>query len=188
MSNSLFAITEISSARERLILNDLFQRYYGMMLCHVMQIISNRAEAEDIVVEASMSLFDKANKLKAMNEYECAAYMVHTAVRRAYKHNKAAWRKKITSLNEEIMGMLPDQVHIAPEELILMREKTQEIAIALMQLSERDRLLIDFRYYQNLSCREIAKRMNITEGNVQKSLYDARRRALPLLKEVLDNG
>lgn len=181
-----FSISYIDNSNERTILERLYRDYFGAMMQRVHTIVHDRSAAEDIVADAVLSLFDKAYKLDALSASECAAYMVRTAERQAFKYNKGAWRRKVTQLLEDAPDTVPSHaVIVEPEDLVLLHERRREIGAALHQLSERDQLLLDYRYYQNLSNREISKLMHIPEDNVKKYMYLARRRALPLLKEAL---
>lgn len=181
----LSAIVSIENVDEREILDRLYRTYYAVMMRHVIQIVHTATTAEDIIADAVLSLFDKAYLLESLNRYECAAYMVRAAERRAYKYNKAAWSQKVTLILDDKDHYIPEPTTIGPEELLLFRERKQAVAAALLKLSERDRLLLEFYYFDEMSHKEIAKLMQISESNVKKYLYVARRRALPLLKEVL---
>lgn len=182
----MLAIKYLSSETTRNILDKLYRKHYLCMLRRVLTIVRDSHTAQDIVTDAILSLFDKAFVLEAMSDSECAAYMVRTAERHAYKYNKGAWRKKVTELFGTKQGLtLTPAASIEPEDLVLLRERRREIGAALRQLSERDQLLLDYRYYQGLSNREIAKLLHIPEDNVKKYMHLARRRALPLLKEAL---
>lgn len=182
----LLAMSRITTEAERQILSELFNRYYGVMLKEALSICTAKHEAEDVVIEAMMALFDKASLLDTLNDYECATYLVRTVERKAYKHNKAAWCTKVDSLHEK--SFIPaEETYINPELLLCMKEQKREIAIALMKLSERDQILLDCIFYEKMSYAEIAKFLNLSLSNVKQSLYRARRRALFLLKEVLEN-
>lgn len=178
------AIVYIINSQDRAILEQLFTEHFNSMLYAAMKIISNKADAEDVVVNAALSLFDKASFLQSLPPHKCAAYMVRTAKRQAFKYYKARRRKSVTVLDAE-MEALPAEVSIDPLELVCMRDRKREVGAALCKLSERDRLLLDCRYYENLSDQEIAALLAIDVQNVRKYMYIARRRALPLLKEVL---
>lgn len=180
----LNAISKIKNQHEREILDELFLQHYCAMYNRVLSIVKNKQDAEDVVANAVLSLFDKASFLQSLPPHKCAAYMVRTAKRQAFKYYKARRRKSVTALDAE-METLPAEVSIDPLELVCMRDRKREVGAALCKLSERDRLLLDCRYYENLSDQEIAALLAIDVQNVRKYMYIARRRALPLLKEAL---
>lgn len=63
------------------------------------------------------------------------------------------------------------------------------VADAIMKLKVKDRKLIILYYYQELTCKEIASVLGISENNVNQRLYRARQKLKEILKEEgLDDG
>ncbi len=56
-----------------------------------------------------------------------------------------------------------------------------DVATALTHLSPRERACIVLRYYEDLTVREIAERLTLSEGTVKRYLSDAGHRLAPLL-------
>lgn len=178
------AISPIQNQYEREVLHRLFSRYYGVMLKCALSICTVKHEAEDIVIEAMMSLFDKAPLLDSLSEKACAAYLVRTVKRQAVAFVVKEGRKReFTTDNME--ELITSETIITPEELSLLRERTQQIGQALEKLPERDRLLLVYRYYLQMTTDEMAKMLHTNKRNISAYLSRARQRALPLIKEAL---
>ncbi len=63
-------------------------------------------------------------------------------------------------------------------------ENTQLIEKAIAKLTERDRLLLTLKYYQDQSGREIANALNVSEKNIPSFMMRAKAR----LKQELEKG
>lgn len=72
-----------------------------------------------------------------------------------------------------------------PEAAALRRLAEDEIARALDQLSEGHRLVVVLRYYNGLSCEEIADLLDLPPGTVGSRLFNARQRLRALLADSL---
>lgn len=59
-----------------------------------------------------------------------------------------------------------------------------DVHAALAVLPARERACVVLRYYGDLSVRELAERLNLTEGTVKRYLSNARQRLGPLLGEA----
>ena len=73
-------------------------------------------------------------------------------------------------------------------EVISLGERSQEVQIALSQLSSREQEVLKMSYYQGLSQSEIASRLNIALGTVKsrsRSGLLKLRQALSILREDL---
>lgn len=68
-----------------------------------------------------------------------------------------------------------------PETVALRRLAEDEIGRALDQLSEGHRLVVVLRYYNGLTCEEIAELLDVPAGTVGSRLFNARQRLRELL-------
>jgi RNA polymerase sigma factor (sigma-70 family) len=75
-----------------------------------------------------------------------------------------------------------------PERLALDRLTQAEVMAALDQLSEGHRLVVVLRYYNGLSCEEIAEQLGVPAGTVGSRLFNARRQLKGLLTSIVDEG
>ena len=70
-----------------------------------------------------------------------------------------------------------------PEDHALQRLTQEEVLAALDQLSEGHRLVVVLRYYNGLSCEEIADLLDLPPGTVGSRLFNARTRLRELLAD-----
>ena len=76
-------------------------------------------------------------------------------------------------------------VHFDDQYELEVEPTRQSVLAALKQLSERDRTLIYYRYYLNVTNREIARQMNMNENTVSAMMSRARKRPKVLLANEL---
>ena len=62
------------------------------------------------------------------------------------------------------------------EESVIQNEKETAIWNALNELDEKHRMVMVLRYFQDLSSREIAEILSLSEGTVHSRLHTARER------------
>ena len=68
-----------------------------------------------------------------------------------------------------------------PEAQTLTAEGNRELLAALDTLSERERRIVELKYFSEMDTRSIAELMSMTEGNVRTTLH----RTLAKLKKFL---
>ncbi|MBN1817287.1 MAG: sigma-70 family RNA polymerase sigma factor [Sedimentisphaerales bacterium] len=76
-------------------------------------------------------------------------------------------RERLDSLKRMDKALLPD-------ELLEQQETQQLVRAAMEQLEEKEREVLLLKYHEDLSARQIAKKINLTEKAVYNLLYRAR--------------
>lgn len=75
-------------------------------------------------------------------------------------------------INEKMQAATPLFVNSGdiqtPESSLLQSELVQQLAAAIEELNEKERLVVSLYYYENLKLKEIAQVMNITESRVSQ--------------------
>ncbi|RMG50710.1 MAG: sigma-70 family RNA polymerase sigma factor [Acidobacteria bacterium] len=97
-----------------------------------------------------------------------------------------AGRRPVLSLdrvNEETGRHLdPVDARPNPEEALLRRERQRRLQRAMVRLSSQERLLIELRYVEELSLKQIGEQLHMAEHQVKRSL----RATLDKLRNALD--
>ena len=81
------------------------------------------------------------------------------------------------------MDQLPSS-ELSIEEMLLAKEKSSLISIAMEQLSVTERLLLEGKYILEYSDDELAKQLNCKSGSIRMKLTRARRHALSILSQM----
>jgi RNA polymerase sigma factor (sigma-70 family) len=78
-------------------------------------------------------------------------------------------------MDDEALSGLPSEDD-APDASILKREDAESVKRAILRLSERDRLALTMKYFDDLSDAEIARTLGVGKNSVRPMLMRARRR------------
>lgn len=155
----------------------LFHRYWEPLFVNVVKIVQNEAEAEDVVQEIFLSLWNRRKEVSI--DGSPAAYL-HTAAR--YKSINYI-RKNITKHN--YLAILSETaVHstsLSPEMQMQFKELQNVLNTTIQNLPPKMKEAYQLSRKENLSHNEIAEKMGISSETVKKHIQ----RALQIIKEAL---
>ncbi|WP_297982164.1 sigma-70 family RNA polymerase sigma factor [uncultured Oscillibacter sp.] len=150
----------------------LYKKYRKLMLYVANQILNNQDDSEDAVHEAFLSIIRNIKKIQDADRPETRSYIVIITERKAI--NILQKRSSAIPYDEsnELMGIaIP-----APGDF--------GIADAFSQLPARYRELILLRYANGYSTKEIAALLGMSQKNVQKVLWRAKKQLEQKLDEL----
>lgn len=144
-------------------------KLYEHKMYHVAySILGDERQAEDAVQDAFLKLMQHEVNIEDPESDDCKRYII-TVIKNAainqYNKNKRT--------NEVLFFTDQDDETIAAEEQVLYTE-TSEIENMMNYLPEKYRDVIYYRVIEELSVRETAKKLKISETNVRKRYERAR--------------
>lgn len=147
---------------------------YGPFLRYILTpILRNASEREECFSEVIARIWQKqAQYDPAKGSWK--AWMAAIARNTALNWNRG--RKQMEPLAEEI----PTDT-IAPEEILLRKERQKALEQALLQVSRQERLLFYRKYYYMQSTAQIARELGVTERAVEGKLYRLKKKLRNLL-------
>ena len=170
-------ILVIENDGDRAFMEKLYLDHYRLMRAAARKVLMTGEDADDVVNEALVRLIDKIPLLKALDCYTLRAYIV-SAVRNT-AINWIIWRdrqaKHAFLMDDDALSCLPSEDE-APDASILQREDADSVKQAILRLSERDRLALTMKYFDDLSDAEIARALGVGKNSVRPMLMRARRR------------
>lgn len=157
---------------------DLMERYRGPIFHTMMKMVNNREDADDLTIEAFGKAFAKLGSYTP--RYAFSTWLFRIAINNGIDHIRKK-RLHTLSIDEPIDGesstdysghlrsdgLNPEQNMIRDQRLALMRE-------TMTRLSPKYRLMIELRYFEELSYEEIAMELDIPLGTVKAQLYRAK--------------
>ncbi|MEY2829509.1 MAG: hypothetical protein RIQ33_1367 [Bacteroidota bacterium] len=177
------AMAGTSQAYEKLLV-----RYKDSVYYMVLKFVHNRDDAEDITIETFGKVFNKLEQYKA--DYAFSTWLYRVATNNAIDFIR---KKKIETLsihsplndekNKDHSHNIPSETP-DPEEVYIKKQRADNLRLTLSKLNVKYRLLIEKRYFDELSYEEIANEMNMPLGTVKAQLF----RAKELLYAILNNG
>ena len=150
----------------------LFKLYYGLMLGICLRYTTNRSDAKEILQEGFIKIFNKLElfEFKGTLLSWMKKVMVNTAIDR-YRSKKI----------EPVFVEIKDNLEF--NEDILTQLHKEELLNELVHLPEGYRLIFNLYVIEGFSHREIAEKLNITEGTSKSQLYKARE----YLKQIIES-
>lgn len=136
---------------------------------------------DDLIQDAFLKLIPKIPLLMTLNHYQRTSYIVYTLrhvyldyIRKKSRRSKHMFLGAAEDLAPALMATGDEYAHI---------EMHEELEQALFQLTERDRNLLCFKYYMEMTDKEIAYLSGIPADHVRQYVARARHRALRYLSE-----
>lgn len=160
-------------------LKDLYQLYYKALFNFGQKIAVDDQIIEDAVQEAFISIWKYRSSLNvpaSVKQYLFKIFRNHL-VRSFNERSKITYAEEILNFNFEV-GF--DKKMIEGEDTNLVAERINK---AISQLTDRQREIIYFRFFENLSFEEISEIM----GMQRRATYKLTARALAALKDILDS-
>jgi RNA polymerase sigma-70 factor (ECF subfamily) len=137
----------------------LVARYHAPLMGYLCGRLQDRDGAEEVAQEAFVRSFVALNRLRKPDSYYAWLFGMAERVIKEYAHDRERTKRAITVLGKQEWPAQP------PPDLDLER------AIARLPSSYREVVLL--RYYGELSCVELAERMDVPLGTVTKRLTRA---------------
>ncbi len=148
----------------------LFRHAYG--------IVRDRAEAEDILQDLLLKLWSRPEEWKEIDNPEAYCYR---AIRNMSLDRLAAASNRKSVLprpDEEERSFIDSE---SPHSRLVRKEQQELIVQCLSQLPERQQVVFRLREIEEMSYRQIADTLVISENLVKVSLFRARKKMQELL-------
>jgi RNA polymerase sigma factor (sigma-70 family) len=182
----LKAIVEGCVREERKCQQMIFEMYYGKMMSACLRYISDRDEAQDVLQDGFIKVFNSIAKFDFNGSFEgwVRRIVVNTAIDHIRKKKKDIFQ--VTD-HEFIMNNYTDEKDEKEDESIYTNLKSQEIMDAVQQLSPAYRTVFSMYVIDGYSHQQIADLLSINIGTSKSNLAKARMNLQKVLKEKLKN-
>ena len=149
----------------------------GMRIAERMLGNHNRQDAEDIMQEVCLKIWNEAYKWKP--EAKFSTWLYRVIINACIDYN----RKVISCSDIEIDEIIDQSSNI--DEIIIKNNLAIKVEAALQKLSDRQRAAIILSYYEEVSNQESANIVGIQLGAFQQLLFRAKQKLKSDLKENL---
>jgi RNA polymerase sigma-70 factor (ECF subfamily) len=168
-------------------LSQLYDRYNGIVKALILRIIHNDTEADDLLQEVFMEIWNQAKNFSAAKG-KPLGWMVTLTRRRAID---ALRKKQAYARAEERLQAEPEQQPLAwvqntTEKEIEAGDTRALMAKVINSLPEAQQQVIELAFFQGMSQREIASNTNIPLGTVKTRLELGLKKIYDGLKELKD--
>jgi RNA polymerase sigma-70 factor, ECF subfamily len=168
-------------------LSQLYDRYNGILKALILRVIHNEAEADDLLQEIFMEIWNQAKNFSAQKG-KPLGWMVTLARRRAIDglRKKQAYARAEERLQNETEQQPDAWVHNATEEEIVLSDTRSLIRNVIKSLPPAQQQAIDLAFFKGMSQREIAAKTNTPLGTVKTRLELGLKKIYDGLKEFRD--
>lgn len=143
-----------------------------------MRITLNKADAEDIVQETMLKVWNKREQWPEIESIEafCLTICRNLALDRQKRMGLHKATIVDTSVDESSDGVAVSDTsyHANPEEQAVQRDRVALVRRLMQDLPEKQRTCMQLRDVEGKSYKDIAKVMNITEQQVKVNIFRAR--------------
>jgi RNA polymerase sigma-70 factor (ECF subfamily) len=168
-------------------LSQLYDRYNGILKALILRVIHNEAEAEDLLQEIFMEIWNQAKNFSAQKG-KPLGWMVTLARRRAIDglRKKQAYARAEERLQAETEQQPEAWVHNSTEEEITFSDTRVIVRKVINCLPPAQQQAIDLAFFRGMSQREIAANTNTPLGTVKTRLELGLKKIYDGLKELRD--
>jgi len=156
----------------------LMNYYWDSIYFMLLKMTNNKDDAEDLTIEAFGKAFRKIEQYTP--DYAFSTWLFKIASNncidfiRKTKQNTISLDKESEDYSSSVISNKISTEELNPEETLINEQKIKLMRQIVDKLKPHYRILIEMRYFEELSYEEIAKKMNLPMGTVKAKLFRAR--------------
>ena len=149
----------------------IVHKYQRMVFTIIVKIVDNKEEAEDIMQEVFVKVFNSLTQFKEEAEFSTWLYRI------AYNTTLSELRKRkinFTSINDSLLTVdeyIDENLNESNKE-----EKLQYLEVALKKLSPEEIFLVTLFYMDNRTIEEVSEISRLSTSNVKVKLHRIRKK------------
>jgi RNA polymerase sigma factor (sigma-70 family) len=163
-------------------LEDLYRRHARGILRYIQRYVFSIEDADDLLVEVFLAAMNSQTVLN-LKEKEQLAWLQRVARNKIIDHQRRVVRRQLVSL-EEAMDSPFEEDQFSPESAAVEQEELELLRARLATLPELNRQVLHLRFASGLRTKEIAARLNKSDGAIRSLLL----RSLNLLRTLYTPG
>lgn len=161
---------------------EIVSRYKHTVFCAAYSVIAEHYTAEDIAQETFLDGYLGIGRLREPDYL--SSWLYHIAKRKSLHF--VTRRRPLDDISA-YAEQLPAE-DTSPEQAYLQKEKAAAIRRAVSSLSEKNRVVTELYYLENLPVAAIANRLSLPIGTVKSRLHDARDKLKGVLRPMTDQN
>ena len=179
-------LREIEAAKDgkQSAFNFLLNTYWNEVYGYQLKRTENEYDAEEITIQTFSKAFDKIATYKADFQFNtwliAISKNLHIDILRK---RDSSIRSKITRKDEEHIYKVPDE-NPTPEDALIREQNLAELLRFIKMLKPRYQEMINLRYFQEMSYKEMEEALGEPMNNVKVKLLRARR----LLADIIQHS
>jgi len=170
--------------------SDLMDKYKDPIYFMLLKMVNNNDDAEDLTLEAFGKAFNRLNQYTPNFAFSTWLFKIATNncidfLRKKKKNVMSLDNRVSNNDGEEYMfeiksdGMTPEQIAVNEQKIQLMR-------MYVKKLKPRYEILVEMRYFKEMSYEEISIELNLPLGTVKAQLFRAREFLYNIMKHSFE--
>lgn len=161
----------------------LVEKYKQMVFTLAVRIVKNREGAEEISQDAFVKAYSNLSKFEGKSKFSTWLYKItyFASLDEVKRKKRTLNYKELDAFDEDELGNIQDAVDFLHQE-----ERKKVIQTALFKLKEEERVILTLYYFEELTIKEIAKIVNLSDDNVKIKLFRSRKKLVAILKNVIE--
>ena len=170
--------------------SDLMDKYKDPIYYMLLKMVNNDDDAEDLTLEAFGKAFNRLNQYTPNFAFSTWLFKIATNncidfLRKKKKNVMSLDNRVSNNEGEEYMfeiksdGMTPEQIAVNEQKIQLMR-------MYVKKLKPRYEILVEMRYFKEMSYEEISIELNLPLGTVKAQLFRAREFLYNIMKHSFE--
>jgi RNA polymerase sigma-70 factor (ECF subfamily) len=168
--------TDPEGGSEKPDIRTLFEEEESPLLRYAFSLTGRRAVAEELVQEVFLQLYKHWETVKNPK-----AWLYRSIRNRSYNYHRDNSREILTG-DEQVNR--EQASNGTPGDLLQRMEAAGFLRLLLSELDEKDRELIDLKYYQDLKYAEISEKTGVSVGNVGYRLHHILKHLAGKLRQI----
>lgn len=160
--------------------NSLFKHYRGFIQYAIFNLVYNTADAEDLTMIAFEKAFRNLDKYTPVSEFN--SWLTVIAKNTAIDFLIAKDRKPIQYVEEITDTHFPTKNNVTPEDEFINNEIRTYLNQAVEKLNDKNKRIIQLRYFDGLSCEKLAEELNVSGNTARGQLQRARVKLSEIMK------
>jgi len=169
----------------------LMERYRESIYFTMLKMVNNTDDADDLTIEAFGKAFNRLEQYSPT--YAFSTWLFKIASNNCIDFIRKK-RIKITSMDSgiktddgDILYFDAESNTMDPEETIMHNQKVLHMRELVSKLKPRYRVLVEKRYFEELSYEEISEELDLPLGTVKAQLFRARDFLANMMEKTKDN-
>ncbi len=157
---------------------ELYEYFFPRVYNFIFARLKNVADADDVT---SITFMKMNENLESYDPTKAAfsTWLFRIASNALIDHTRRHEKKNETEWDDLLDPAAPEREE--PESVMMSGETSRELLAALSKLNERERRIVELKFWGDLDTYAIAEILSMTEGNVRVTLH----RTLGKLKNIL---
>ena len=177
----IYSIIKQAKKGDQIAFNSLLNTYWKNVYRFQLNKCKNEDEAEDITIKTFAKAFDKISTFNEKYQFKTWLYTISNNIFIDHLRKKKTETIYYNKNDREIHKIIDDDP--SPADQLIQQQNLAQLKAYIKQLKPHYQEVINLRYFQELSYKEIAESLNEPMNNIKVKLL----RAKKLLAEIITN-